>query len=374
MSQQSVSVQLTEPQHRFIFSRAKFPALIGGLGCVHPCTRIWTEKGLMRIADIVDPIRVLSWNEKNQRFQLSLSGSSFPKGRANLYQVSTQYGEFHASEHHRIFSSLDTYVPVGNLSRHDALSQAIPDHLPTILEQCLLSSPEDELHLNRIYADLMGSYAAEARRYGLQLQTEEENVLYPAQRLNDAQGLCRKNDSTEYGNKDDLKEPKQSRSHHDLCDDQTQMKDYVYRTLEIVSNVVSHISSLFAERILDFRSVLQQFHVMFGCHHTKDGLSFHDENQSFLQACEYSLVKEPIISCVVSGVESIYYDMQVLETNNYVCENGFIHHNSGKSQGGTFRVAKLMLEDPGISCAYYFPTYDLINLRGIPGLVKDLER
>ena len=46
---------------------------------------------------------------------------------------------------------------------------------------------------------------------------------------------------------------------------------------------------------------------------------------------------------------------------------------SGKSQGGTFRVAKLMLEDPGISCAYYFPTYDLINLRGIPGLIKDLE-
>ena len=46
---------------------------------------------------------------------------------------------------------------------------------------------------------------------------------------------------------------------------------------------------------------------------------------------------------------------------------------SGKSQGGTYRVATLMLSDPGISCAYYFPTYDLINLRGIPGLIKDLE-
>ena len=46
---------------------------------------------------------------------------------------------------------------------------------------------------------------------------------------------------------------------------------------------------------------------------------------------------------------------------------------SGKSQGGTYRIIKLMLEDPGINCAYYFPTYDLINLRGIPGLIKDLE-
>lgn len=46
---------------------------------------------------------------------------------------------------------------------------------------------------------------------------------------------------------------------------------------------------------------------------------------------------------------------------------------SGKSQGGTYRIARLMLSDPGINCAYYFPTYDLITLRGIPGLIKDLE-
>jgi hypothetical protein len=46
---------------------------------------------------------------------------------------------------------------------------------------------------------------------------------------------------------------------------------------------------------------------------------------------------------------------------------------SGKSQAGTYRVAVLMLGEPGANCAYYFPTYDLINLRGIPGLVKDLE-
>jgi hypothetical protein len=46
---------------------------------------------------------------------------------------------------------------------------------------------------------------------------------------------------------------------------------------------------------------------------------------------------------------------------------------SGKSQAGTFRVIRLMMDDPGISCAYYFPTYDLINLRGIPGLIRDLE-
>ena len=92
-----MQIPLTEPQDRFVFSDVKFPAMCGGLGCVHPDTKIWTECGLMRIADISQPIRVLSWNEKNQQFQLSLSGGSFPKGRANLFRVITSQGEFAAS-------------------------------------------------------------------------------------------------------------------------------------------------------------------------------------------------------------------------------------------------------------------------------------
>lgn len=46
---------------------------------------------------------------------------------------------------------------------------------------------------------------------------------------------------------------------------------------------------------------------------------------------------------------------------------------SGKSQAGTFRLIMLMLDDPGANCAYYLPTYDLINLRAMPGVTKDLD-
>ena len=46
---------------------------------------------------------------------------------------------------------------------------------------------------------------------------------------------------------------------------------------------------------------------------------------------------------------------------------------SGKSQAGTFRLIMLMLDDPGANCAYYLPTYDLINLRAMPGVMKDLD-
>lgn len=47
---------------------------------------------------------------------------------------------------------------------------------------------------------------------------------------------------------------------------------------------------------------------------------------------------------------------------------------SGKTYGGTTRVLHLLGEEPGISIAYYMPTYDLLRLRAIPGLEEELER
>lgn len=45
---------------------------------------------------------------------------------------------------------------------------------------------------------------------------------------------------------------------------------------------------------------------------------------------------------------------------------------SGKSRAGTFRIVNLLIGDKGINCAYYMPTYDLIKLRGMPGVIEDL--
>lgn len=47
---------------------------------------------------------------------------------------------------------------------------------------------------------------------------------------------------------------------------------------------------------------------------------------------------------------------------------------SGKSKGGTMRIVKQLLSDPGADVAYYMPTYDLIRLRAIPGIEQDLEQ
>jgi phage terminase large subunit len=45
---------------------------------------------------------------------------------------------------------------------------------------------------------------------------------------------------------------------------------------------------------------------------------------------------------------------------------------SGKSRAGTLRLVTLLVNDKGANGAYYMPTYDLINLRAIPGIEEDL--
>jgi hypothetical protein len=46
---------------------------------------------------------------------------------------------------------------------------------------------------------------------------------------------------------------------------------------------------------------------------------------------------------------------------------------SGKSRAGTLRLVTKLIHSPGLSGAYYMPTYDLINLRAMPGVEEDLQ-
>jgi len=260
-----VKQYLTKPQAEFVFSKAPFPAMIAGYGCLSKKTKVWTERGLMRICDITSPIRVLSWNKKDHKFQLSLSGGAFPKGRDWLYQVSTQRGVFESTGHHLIFSSYGNYQPVSNLCVGDALVTCSRIRLGTILESALKSSVLDDPHCSQTNADLMGSYANEARQYGQQFLGHSSTGQVSFSLQGDVQELGQ--------------------------------------------------TSLSEDKILQ-------------------------------------------ISC---QEHSVYYDMQVLETNNYIDEFGFIHHNSGKTTAGVTRAFDLKCKYPRQKVGYYLPTYPLIN-------------
>jgi len=46
---------------------------------------------------------------------------------------------------------------------------------------------------------------------------------------------------------------------------------------------------------------------------------------------------------------------------------------SGKTKAGTMRAVIKLIEKRGNNCGVFLPTYDLINLRAIPGVEEDLE-
>lgn len=52
-----------------------------------------------------------------------------------------------------------------------------------------------------------------------------------------------------------------------------------------------------------------------------------------------------------------FYDMQVLDNNNYVCANGMIHHNSGKTFVGCLDLLLFAASHPGLVQGYFAPTY-----------------
>lgn len=195
MSLNDTRIEITRPQAEFVMSPHAHPAIYGGLGCIHPETRIWTERGLMRIADISSPIRVLSWNEKSRRFQLSFASSSFIKGREVLKKITTTRGCFFAANSHQVLTKQNVYKKISEN----------PDELMQMID-------------------------------------------------------VRKIESVE-------------------------------------------ILSINNDKLSDF------------------------------------------------------YDIRVDNTNNYVCENGFIHHNSGKSEALIIRLVTLMEQDPGVSVGHYFPSY-----------------
>jgi hypothetical protein len=227
-----LSVNLSIPQAEFVSAPDRFPAFVAGFGCVHPDTKIHTEFGLMRIADINKPMYVLSIDPKGN-LVYSFTGGSFAKGKEKLTTVIGQDGSFKASSQHAVLTVNAGFRKVSEL--------------------------------------------------------DSEMVFQM----------------------------------HDIQEWMAEMSWVDYRDVREMT--------LYAERAREF------------------GKRF---------------IGDPLLEP--------YYDMQVLETNNYVCEHGFVHHNSGKTNAGIWRLLRLKFQYPKQNVAWYLPTYDLISKIAYPRFAEIL--
>lgn len=322
---------------RFTLDNSRVRCVMGPFGCVSSDTLIVTEKGLLPISEITRPMRVLSWNENKGRFQLSQSGGAFPKGRDYLYRVSTPQGSFDASGHHRVFCADGKYRQVSSLRPGDTLSGCFPSLIRKPVSEFRLLSHEDDPRFSERVADWMGRYAELARQYGRLLLQEEDTGLTFAQVSGDAQIPIRC-----FWQKDDLPAQSQPHTRQSQSFVRKQTGDSRHHPLHppeacqdcAVSQPSAHIGQLrrqYWQRLLSYVSR----HIM-------------KLSNLYSHSSVSPLTDRPILSIERLSVKEEYWDIQVLDTNNYVTADGAIHHNSGKSSACVMEIIRrASLQEPG---------------------------
>lgn len=350
-------IELSAPQGIYLNGmKSKYRAYVGGFGCMHPNTLVHTAGGFKRICDITEPTQVLSWNEIDCKFQLSLSGGSFPKGKANLYRVTTQQGEFVASGHHRILSSGGSYLMVEGLRVGDEVETFCQYQPDSSSESDQLSSILDVQHYSQIDEDYLRDYADAARLCGLLLHPEASSALSSFPLSDDARKSRLYADLLSIAHMDDQLELIQEHIHRDLFSVLQRRNHLAHQLRSLSRGVVSQISALHAEHIYDCHQQSQQSVLMSASHRNAE-LSSPAYRSYDKSSTETSI----IISIVDTGVEELYYDMQVLDTNNYVTSDGCIHHNSGKTFVGCLDNLTFAAKHPGTRQGYFGPTYGAIR-------------
>lgn len=418
---------LTQPQSDFFWLDCKYPAFVGGFGCMRADTRIWTENGLKNICDILPGERVLSYDQNSSRYVLSPTSGAFPKGRDYLYQVQSQHGEFVSSGHHRCISLNGKYRPVSELGSSSVLCRLNKYLLKTISGSDLKSLIEDEGHYSQKDVDFLVNYGESARQYGQRFLQEEEAAEGHPPLSNGAPVLFRDSYLANIDRWDDREEYSQAHTRQHQLSDHVCTHDFLFLvallfffgggqglTLPVEYIQVSLPLVLLFLLMIGFRRIKELFSLSFSslecvCNwcffdiqilkylHTfykfpkyspgsilsfrksLYGSKYHrKELSSSLYPFSYTspvnnLSSTDIIRVSRKEVKEVYWDLQVLNTNNYIDEYGHVHHNSGKTQTLLARAIRDKFMWPRSIVAIYEPTYDLARLILIPRLLELLD-
>ena len=325
---------------KFMASDAKMRVLMGPVGCIAGDTPVVTEEGAIPIERIDRPVRVLSWDETSQRYRLSPSGGAFPKGKDYLYRVTTLRGEFVAAGFHRVLCADRNYLPVESLRPGQSL------HLcsePLLESTCggRSQSPEDVHRWMQTDVGYLASYAESARLRGQQLLHDEDTVLVSPPALAGVRRLFSRLCSGAFSRMGVLLEQSLGRNHHGQLAFQTQTGGYGNPVERLrLASVGQDASSPCARsegtgrRLLRFLlTTARRWRVQLSC--------------VCLRSYRNSVSDGTIISVERLPVKQVYWDMQVLNTNNYVTADGTVHHNSGKSVTSCFEIVRrASLQEP----------------------------
>jgi hypothetical protein len=331
-----------------------------GLGCVHPDTKIQTERGLVRICDIKQGERVLSWNENNQKFELSPSSGGFLKGTNYLYRISTKQEEFEVASHHLILSSSGKYVLASDLSVGDYLASCSQHPQNSNLAFAPKLFLLNVLNYSQKLLNSLLGYLILSRLYGQQFLLGVSAYLSKIPLLSDVLRLYQR-----FFCKDDRQGLELERNHHDQLIVRKPKRGYTSRALGLEEAEADRILASPLEHTLEYPQLLKQF-LLKSLRHRNAVRLF-----SVFRSSSLSLSKARIISIEKQKVKQDYWDIQVLNNNNYVTEGGAIHHNSGKTHGAVQWSYETTQINKGCQFSFFMmPVYRLIHSAGIPTFRK----
>lgn len=323
-----------------------------GLGCIDPNTKISTLFGDIKVSSLSSSFFVLS--EYQGRHFYSLSTAPYLKGVGDLYQVSSEQGEFVAHESHRICEHNGIYQP---LNRVDLLSSRF---LHRSIRGSVHSAPFLGVrHLNCKAQDFQCGYQSYIRFYGEQLYQAINNALDNLPLFFDAPSLaenffsCRSNGLEHFEQSCDLVARLCKHIHLFQDGDHLSMQDCT-RLLVVLAAALEYLD--FFSTHFEHTSYQTQAFRQFLCsleHRLK-------ARESLLASLDKSHVDSLVSSCPVDSIKfskkSAYYDMHVFFSNNYYAQ-GFFHHNSGKSHGAIRKALQLAALNQGYSGGFLCPSY-----------------
>ena len=326
---------------KFMQSDAKMRVLAGPIGCLAPNTLIVTEEGPVPIGSINRPVRVLSWNDSTDQFQLSQASAAFPKGTDYLYRVLTTEGVFVAAGHHLLLTSGRIWRKVEELywdQNHSApLPTLLADSQDPVRTMSVLRepSPQDAPRWTGKFSGWLGRCAGKGRLYDRPLREVLGSDPLTSPEQGGAQvSVSRSPARNVYARRDGR-----------LARILQRIRLSIFAYLLSIGYFVRHVLHPHAISACCVSPLI-------GEHIVKTApLSVRSRRKSFLRQLVGKFVsrfrshpcsstERAIISITREKVKSEYWDIQVADTNNYVTVDGTVHHNSGKSVTCCFEVIR----------------------------------
>lgn len=319
----------------FLDSEAFICGIKGPIGCVAPDTLIQTESGLVRICDLKPGVRVLSWNETSNQFQLSPSAGGFPKGKDCLYRISMPQGEFRAAGHHRVFCADRKYRRVDQLKAGQLILGFSTVQVQKQNASCQKLSPEGERNYLQTISGYLDDCAGLIHRYGQRLRAALDNGLSSSPVPGDAQVSLRIFESPAFSHEDGQGEPSLKRNNRDQSFFRQRRMDFFRRLEDRLDGLEVSGGKSPSWSQNGWSQVCRQFPVWFVSRCKAAAILL---RQFLFSSFVHSVSNGTILSIKRENFISEYWDTQVLDTHNYVTSDGSIHHNSGKSVTSVMKI------------------------------------